>query len=157
MRIIGVGIAEIKVVQPPALLRTNLGSCIAVCLYDPSTATGGLLHFMMPQAPQSSEVGKVAKYGDTGINELVEEVKRMAHVKTCGGFIAKIFGGARVLQNINSEIGSNNEEAARRILKELGIPITASQTGGDRGYKIEFDVGTGITRCQRFGEEAKEY
>ena len=81
----------------------------------------------------------------------------MSQAKSCSGFVAKIFGGARVLQNISSDIGSNNEEAARRILKEMGIPITASQTGGDRGYKIEFDVGTGIARCQRFGEEAKEY
>jgi len=112
---------------------------------------------MMPRSLQGTAIVKKAKYADTGIQELVEEVKRMSQAKSCSGFVAKIFGGARVLQNISSDIGSNNEEAARRILKEMGIPITASQTGGDRGYKIEFDVGTGIARCQRFGEEAKEY
>ena len=31
-----VGIADIKVDKAPKVLKTNLGSCVAVCLYSPA-------------------------------------------------------------------------------------------------------------------------
>lgn len=152
-----VGIADIKVAKSPAIIKTNLGSCIAVCLYSASAQCGGMLHLMMPEAPTNKEILKKAKYADTGIPDLVRQLKRLCGPESSDTFIAKIFGGAKVLANIKTNIGQQNDTAVRAILKELGIKIVASQVGGEKGYKVEFDVSSGKVQCQVFGAEVKEF
>ena len=34
--------------QEPMIIKTLLGSCIAVCLHDPVAHVGGMNHFMLP-------------------------------------------------------------------------------------------------------------
>src|SRR4051812_49955421 len=46
----------------PRRLRTILGSCVSVCLYDPSLRIGGMNHFMLPRAPQADVLS--FRYGD---------------------------------------------------------------------------------------------
>jgi len=113
---------------------------------------------MMAKVPDEADMATVkkAKYADTGIVELVNQIKNSYGMKN-GELTAKIFGGAKVLKEVTHNIGYDNEVAARNILKEHNIPIVASKTGGEKGYKVEFNLGNGKVRCQVFGEEVKEY
>ncbi len=153
-----VGIADIKVGKAPSLITTNLGSCIAVCLYDRNKQVGGMLHLMLARASDGTtrEVVKVAKYADTGIPELLKQLR-----ETYGlgkeNFVAKIFGGAKILQFVTQNIGEENETAVREILRILGIRVVAAKTGGEKGYKVSFDLSTGKVVCQIFGEPAGEF
>ena len=54
-----VGIGEYAVAdQPDATIVTHaLGSCIAVCAWDPDAGVGGLLHFMLPTGSLSDAGG----------------------------------------------------------------------------------------------------
>ena len=47
-----VGIAELAVSQTPhdVIVTHALGSCIAVCVWDPVVRVAGLLHFLLPEA-----------------------------------------------------------------------------------------------------------
>lgn len=153
-----VGVAELKTGKVPQVIKTNLGSCVAVCLYAPAQQAGGMLHFMMAKAPDDADAKtiKKAKYADTGIDELINQLKGLFGI-THGDIQAKIFGGAKVLKEVTHNIGYSNEVAARAILKDRNIPVVSSKTGGERGYKVEFNLGTGKVKCQIFGEEIKEY
>lgn len=157
MEQIVVGMADIKVAKAPAAIKTNLGSCIAVCLYSPALKCGGMLHLMLPSAPANREVVKKAKYADTGIPELLRQLRAVAGVNAHHDFVAKIFGGACVLVNVKSNIGQDNGAAVKEILADLGIKIIAQEIGGNKGYKVEFDVQTGKVVSQIFGEQAKEF
>jgi chemotaxis protein CheD len=72
-----VGIADIKVGRAPSTLKTNLGSCIAVCLYDQHKKVGGMLHLMLASSNGITDKRelKKEKYADTGIAELLQQMK----------------------------------------------------------------------------------
>lgn len=153
-----VGIGEIKVGKSPATIRTNLGSCIAVCLYEPLTKVGGLLHIMLPSSLDFKDKPgfRSTKYADTGIPELVEELERTFGASR-RSLKAKIFGGGKLLKGVSASIGDNNEAAAREHLKKIGIPIVASKTGGEKGYQVDMDLVSGIVHCRVFGEETRDF
>ncbi|NTV30250.1 MAG: chemotaxis protein CheD [Candidatus Omnitrophica bacterium] len=155
---VSVGMADIKLGRDGDVLATVLGSCIGVCLFSASHGAGGLLHLMMPTAGNNAaQPGiKKAKYADTGVPELVHSLKVSFGVQP-KDLVAKIFGGAKVLQNVERNIGAENAVAVQAILKEYGIPLKAHKTGGERGYRIKFHTESGKVICQVFGGPTEEY
>ncbi len=157
-QVIVVGIADIKIGKGPAIITTNLGSCIGVCLYDKERQVGGMLHLMLARAsdgPTREDI-KITKYADTGIPELLRQLKATYGLGK-ENFVAKIFGGAKILKFVSHNIGEDNETAVREILKTLGIRVVAAKTGGEKGYKINFDLSTGKVMCQIFGATPGEF
>lgn len=156
-REITVGMADLKTGREGDLLSTVLGSCIGVCLYSPRHKVGGLLHLMMASAgAQATAPGcKKAKYADTGVPELIRNLKVAGVAPT--DLVAKLFGGAKVLQGVERNIGEENNIAVQTILKEYGIPVKASRTGGEKGYRIKFYMDTGKVVCQIFGQSIEEF
>ncbi|MFA6583617.1 MAG: chemotaxis protein CheD [Elusimicrobiaceae bacterium] len=152
-----VGIADVRVGRSPQVLKTNLGSCIAVCLYCQAAEVGGMLHFMLASPlPKEREGFKKGKYAETGIPELITVLKSRFGVEQTQ-LTAKIFGGASLLPGVKHNIGLDNEAAARKYLREYGIRIIASKTGGVKGYKVDFDLGTGKVKCQTFDGDIMEF
>ncbi|HIP92712.1 MAG TPA: chemotaxis protein CheD, partial [Thermotoga sp.] len=46
-----IGIGEYAVERNPAILVTlGLGSCVGVCIRDPSAKVGGMVHVMLPDS-----------------------------------------------------------------------------------------------------------
>jgi len=155
--IIVVGIGDAKIGQSPFVIRTTLGSCIAVCFYDHQQKIGGMLHLMMANSEGHTQRDfRPAKFANTGIPLLLEMLKKQYGLVP-SQLKAKIFGGAKILRMVSQDIGKDNEEAVRQILKALGISILAFKTGGDKGYQVDFDLSTGRVVCRIFGQEPGEY
>jgi chemotaxis protein CheD len=154
--IITVGVGELKITRSPGVLKTLLGSCIGIVLHDPLNKIGGLLHIMLPK--RNSEDAKITKYADTGLPYIVSQMVSNAGASR-SALYAKIFGGAKMFETNGKmmNIGEANEFEVRRILKEAGIRITASKTGGTKGYNIIFDTETGKVTCRIFGEPEEVY
>nr|MBO2470888.1 chemotaxis protein CheD [Bacillota bacterium] len=50
-RVIKVGMADLQVAKAPdRLVTVGLGSCVAVCIYDPTAKVAGLAHVMLPSS-----------------------------------------------------------------------------------------------------------
>jgi chemotaxis receptor (MCP) glutamine deamidase CheD len=118
-----------------------------------------MVHIAMVSTPlnqidQGEE--KKGKYADTAIHELLKILKNSFQLDK-EHFIAKIFGGAKILKMVSIDVGKNNEKAVREVLQELGIRIASCQTGGEKGYHVEFYLDNGTVICQAFGGEKKEY
>jgi chemotaxis protein CheD len=156
--LIVVGVADIKIGKAPDVITTSVGSCIAVCLYHPQRRVGGMLHLMLGRMGDAGNRNgvKKAKFADSGIPELLHQLKTAFGLED-RDFVAKIFGGARILKDVSYDIGRNNEEASRAVLKNMGINIIASKTGGEKGYKVKFDLSSGKVKCRIMGEDEKEY
>ncbi|MCK5707290.1 MAG: chemotaxis protein CheD [Candidatus Aureabacteria bacterium] len=158
-QILFAGMADIVVGQASAVIKTNLGSCVAVCLYDAGKKAGGLLHCMLPKYQQfknTSNSGKKEKYADTGIEELIKRLKTTFQTDE-KNLVAKIFGGAKVLKLISKNIGDENVSSVKETLKKKNIRIVAAKTGGQKGYKIDFQLQTGTVICQVFGEKKEVF
>ncbi len=121
----------------PAIISTLLGSCVAVCLWDPVTRAGGMSHYLLPL--WNAEGLPSPKYGNVAIPKLIEKIQSYGAKKN--NITAKIFGGGAVLQvadrrNRFLNVGARNIEIAFEILKKEGIWIQNYDVGGNTGRKI---------------------
>ncbi|MFL6245280.1 MAG: chemotaxis protein CheD [Thermoanaerobaculia bacterium] len=128
---------QIYAASHAALVSTVLGSCVAVCLWDPTARVGGMNHYLLP-------LGKGPRYASGAMPQLLDEMtSRGAFVAR---IVAKVFGGASVIPGLigpRKSIGTQNIEAALQFLTAHSIPVRAEQTGGRRGRKLLFHTGTG--------------
>jgi len=124
------------------VVSTILGSCVAVCLWDPEAGIGGINHFLLPLNPARG--ASDLRYGNTAMTRLLETmIERGASVRR---LMAKIVGGASVLDAFNSarrSIGDQNVIVARDFLRAHEIRIAGDQTGGRHGRKLLFHTGNG--------------
>ncbi len=136
--------AELYVSKTPYQINTILGSCVAVCLFDPITNIGGMNHFMLPY--WNGQGLASPKYGNIAIEKLVDKMISLGCNKN--SLKAKIFGGGEVIETqvVQFHIGLRNIEVAKQLLEEKKIPIVASSVGGKLGRKIEFVTSTGEVR-----------
>lgn len=57
--------------------------------------------------------------------------------------IAQIYGGAVKEKSEKPDLGTQNVETARKVLKKKDIAIISEDVGGMMGRKIAFDIKTG--------------
>ena len=157
--LIKVGMADYKVGRAPTtLISYGLGSCIGVSLYDPQTKIGGLLHIMLPDSSKSRSNENRAKFADTGINDMLQEVLRMGAVKS--RLVAKLAGGSQMFAFANGSdimrVGLRNAAAAKEILGKLSIPVVAEDTGGNYGRTVQIDLSNGVYKVKTIDKGDKE-
>lgn len=155
---IKVGMADLNVCKVPDNLTTlGLGSCVGVALYDPTTKISGMLHCMLPDSSKITNNSNIAKFADTGLDELVKRMTALGAGKA--RLVAKIAGGAQMFNfssgNEMMRVGDRNVEAVKKKLAELKIPIKAEETGANYGRTIEFYSETGKLLIKSVGREKK--
>ncbi len=144
--LVKVGMADYKVGKAPStLISYGLGSCIGISVYDPNSKVGGLLHIMLSDSTQSRATDNPAKFADTGIPLMIKEVVAAGAVQR--RLVAKMAGGAQMFSFANAtdimKVGEKNAIAAEAILKKMGIPIIAKDTGGTCGRTVSIDLNNG--------------
>lgn len=137
---------EIGVGSGNEILRTFVGSCIAVAIYSRRKKVAALAHIMLPDSNNHS--GQPGKYADTAIPEMIRQLNKY-HPGETTGWTAKMAGGAKMFAfQSGMPIGDQNVAAARKILNELNIPLLASCCGGEQGRRISLDVSTGLMKIE---------
>ena len=133
---------QLAVSSESGVLTTVLGSCVSICLWDRVRRVGGMNHFLLPfragEAQASTRFGNVATY------RLLSELAALGCERE--DLRAKVFGGACVLEAFRHEehnLGQQNVELARRLLKEADIPVIAEDVGGRRGRRLIFNTDDG--------------
>ncbi len=136
---------QLAVAAEPTAIVTVLGSCVAVCLWDPATRVGGVNHFLLPHHVERE---RSPRFGTVAVPQLVEEVVRAGAAP--GRLVAKVFGGACVLGSVRNarRLGEENAALALQLLEHAGIPVLDRDVGGERGRKLVFvsDEGTAWVR-----------
>lgn len=155
---IKVGMADLKICKSPDAITTlGLGSCVGIAIRDPVTKVGGLAHIMLPDSTAIQNSTSIPKFADTGIKELVKVVVEAGAGRT--RLVAKIAGGAQMFAFQNKSdlvaVGARNVEAVTAMLKELKIPILASDTGANYGRTVEFYPESGDFVIKAVGKEPK--
>lgn len=156
--VIKVGMADLNLCRDPDIITTlGLGSCIGIALYDPSTKIGGLAHIMLPDSTKMRNNSNIAKFADTGIEELLNRMIKAGAVKS--RLVAKIAGGAKMfevsgLSDIGN-VGQRNAEASRAKLKQLRIRLIAEDTGLNYGRTVELHCDNGDYYIKSVGKPLK--
>lgn len=142
--------------REPFQINTILGSCVAVCLYDPVLKYGGMCHYMLPL--WNGDGLASPKYGNIAIEKLMEKMINFGSKKY--NLKAKIFGGGEVIDTTTPHfnIGHRNIILANDMLKEENIPVISSSVGGKLGRKIIFFTDSGEVKqryVQRHSDNTK--
>jgi chemotaxis protein CheD len=137
-------------------ISTLLGSCVAACLWDPTVRVGGMNHFMLPgeagEAPSPWAVS--ARFGVYAMDVLINEMVHLGADRR--RLVAKVFGGARVLQGFDKlDVGAMNARFVLNFLEEEGIPIAAQDLLGDSPRKVHFFPATGKVQVRRLQLQAE--
>ena len=153
--LINVGIADMGIDLAPNTLRTILGSCVGICIYDPDVKLGGLSHIMLPSSKKPAN--NIKKYAETAIPYMIDEMIKMGADRR--RMIAKIAGGSTMFRHTENtlmgDIGKNNIVSTREILARLKIKIVSEDVGGDYGRTIDFYLETGELKIKTIGKEPK--
>lgn len=123
-------------------VTTILGSCVAVCLWEPSSRIGGINHFLLPT--HGGDVAASTRFGDLAIQDLIEQLLALGCRRH--NLRSKIFGGACVLEAFQvreNHLGQRNVEVAETCLRTADIPLVGRDVGGMRGRKLIFHTDDG--------------
>lgn len=159
IELIEVNLADYKTDKAPNVLITHgLGSCIAVALYDNIAKIGGLSHIMLPDSSRSKSSNEPMKFADKSLPAMVDElIKKGAEKRR---LVAKVAGGAQMFQlnklSNSVPISEQNIKSVIQNLKDLEIPLVASELGGNCGRTVELFLNTGIFRVRTINEGKKD-
>jgi chemotaxis protein CheD len=132
---------QLLVSTEPCRLRTILGSCVAVCLYDPEQRHGGMNHFMLPTSASAFETS--SRYGNRAMPMLLERLERLGSDRR--QLCASVFGGARVLFSDSElmHLGRRNVEFAFEWLEQHRITVVNSSVLGSKARRVDLDIESG--------------
>ena len=129
-------------------IATLLGSCVAVCLFDPKLRIGGMNHFLLPSRTSAANADTdVILSGDYAMEILVNGLLNKGANKS--RLVAKAFGGGTIVSSIRMAIGERNADFAHEWLDREGIPLVASDFSGPWSRKVVFVPQTGDAFCRR--------
>lgn len=144
--VIKVGMAELKVAKAPGKIAAlGLGSCVAICAYDSVVKVGGIAHVMLPLSSMAVGDNNRAKFGDTALSFLLEEIAKIGaephriDIKLVGG--AEMF--VHEIKNERLKIGERNIRVIEEACQNLGLKISGRCVGGHTGKSVTLDLENG--------------
>ena len=156
-----VRVADYAVAAAGTTLATiGLGSCVAIILHDASARVGALAHVLLPEQSLSRDTTNPAKFPQTVVPLLLEELRQLGSRGGPAALTARIAGGASMFSQLlpagGINMGERNVEATRRVLEAAKIRIVGQDTGGDYGRSVFYNVGEGsvLVRSLRRGDLA---
>jgi chemotaxis protein CheD len=153
---VGVGLGEIAVSQnhDEILVAFGLGSCVGIGAYDPIKGIAGLLHAVLPEPLNGSDLTST-KYVGNGINKLFDEMIKKGAVKE--RLIIRMAGGANMLTSPGLsktfDIGTRNIAMAQSILEAQKMKVVSQNVGGNTGRTFRVYVVDGKMTIRMIGEK----
>lgn len=150
-RTVNIPIGEYAVSKSPGDVLTThaLGSCVAVCVWDPVARVSAMLHFLLPDSSINKTRAQTqpATFADSGIPLLFQDAYR--HGLTKARAIVKLVGGAEVqadqpLGMFN--VGMRNVLAARSVLWKNGVLVKSELVGGTVARTVRLWADSGRMR-----------
>lgn len=158
LRAAPIGEMIVSATPDEVLIAYGLGSCVAICLYDPVARVGGILHALLPTPTTESRVnGRPTKYVDRGIALLLESMFK--HGAKRFRLMTYLCGGAKMVTTTGFEdqlnIGERNIVAAREAFETHRLQLRAEAIGGAAGRTVKLYIATGkvTVRTLRGGEQ----
>jgi chemotaxis protein CheD len=152
--VVGIGELAVSAEADEVIVTHALGSCIAVCIFDPVASVAAMLHFLLPDSRINETRARVqpAAFADTGIPLLFQTAYRYGLDKKRA--IVKLAGGAETADATGASFmtGRRNALAARNLLWRNGVLIRAQDVGGATARTVHLAVQGG--RMQVFNGRA---
>ena len=115
--------------DPNILFAAILGSCVAVCAYDPVLKAGGMNHILLPGSQSGGSAANMNMYAANLMELLLNDLYKMGASKSTLEF--KLFGGARVLDT-GANIGQENVDFVLNFAAMENLKFVSQSLGGEQ-------------------------
>ena len=144
---------EYYVTKHDEAITTVLGSCVSACIRDREIGIGGMNHFMLPinKSMTKEEVAAMsdaARYGNFAMEQMINDI--LKHGGRRENLEVKIFGGGRVLQNMQSlDVGNGNINFVREYIQTEGLALIGEDVGDVFPRKVIYFPKTGKVKVKK--------
>jgi chemotaxis protein CheD len=132
------------------LLKTLLGSCVAITLWHPTRQVGGMCHYLLPSRARRAGEPLDGRYGDEAVDTLVMAIGKVG-VKT-SEFICHLYCGADTMPSgaqVKLNVGERNIEQAWELIDKYGFQIDGIDVGDNVPRNVSIDLRTGLVDIRR--------
>jgi chemotaxis protein CheD len=144
------------------VISTLLGSCVAACLWDEQNRVIGMNHFLLAHRRYAKNEPlcrtEAGKYGIHSMELLINGMMKLGARRE--NLRAKAFGGASVMNTGRRDnslcVGEVNCRFIVEFLKTDGMPLVASDLGGDVGRVIHFFSDDFSVYSRKMGKTTQE-
>lgn len=132
---------------------TVLGSCVSACVRDKVFGIGGMNHFMLPlnkstNISDNSAMSNAGRYGNFAMEKMINDI--LKHGGSRENLEIKIFGGGRVLQNMQSlDIGNGNINFVREYIATEHLQLVGEDVGDVFARKVIYYPLTGKAKVKK--------
>lgn len=154
------GLGQLKAAKGDDIVLAclGLGSCVAICAWDPGSKVGGMAHMVLPNSGDARNPSAGNKFVDKAIPALLDDMIKLGAQRS--RLVVKLVGGAQVVAASAStdlfNIGQRNADASKKLLQSLGINVRASDVGGNRGRTARLYLDSGKLLVSKVGERPVE-
>ena len=155
--VIGIGEFAVTTALDAEIVTHALGSCVAVCLWDPVTHIAGMLHFLLPESKLNADraARQPGTFADSGIPMLFQAAYRAGAVKS--RLRVHLLGGAAIMGGPNGlDVGRRNALIAKKLLWQNGVLVKGESLGGTDTRTVHLFAADGrvvVTRGREVVEE----
>lgn len=148
-RVIEIKMGGLEIINDEtAELKTFVGSCVAICLFDLASKVAGMAHVMLPKKSDGVKFAAkndAGKYADEALSYMVSGmIQKGADPQRIK---AKMAGGATIFAHESEtslfNVGPRNIAFLKQILKENNIPLVSEDTGENFGRWVRFNLHSG--------------
>ncbi len=128
----------------PEILEAVLATCVGVVIVDREAKVGGLYHILLPEQTWEDSALDPELCAASGLPLFLDALRTAG----CGAakMEATLAGGALFgdisRADLDLDLGGRTVETANRILKQAGVPVLKSETGGYFGTRLELNLDT---------------
>ncbi len=141
-------------------IATVLGTCVALCVYDPKLGLAGMCHYLLPSDTYKGTGTKsVAEnpfnFGDFAIPTLLGLFKKRGSDRN--DLQVSILGGSVVGNGeLAMKVATENIACAERWLERLGLQLHKKKTGLPEGIQVRISAVTGGIYLKRISSSEIE-
>lgn len=134
-----------------AIVRTLLGSCVALTLWHPHRHMGGMCHYLLPSRTRPATVGLDGRFAEEAVELLVSSMARTGTKP--GEYLVDLYGGADTMPDQvhthKFNIGERNIEKALELVDRYGFQLQTVDVGGNEPRNVTLDMKSGQVELKR--------
>jgi chemotaxis receptor (MCP) glutamine deamidase CheD len=148
--------AELFISERPSIVRTVLGSCVAVTMFDRRLRISAICHALLPGTDEGSELDTHTsgpyKYVNSVVPLMVQRLRNYG--VEIDDLEVRLFGGADMMtarfgRPNYHPVGKSNIDAVIQAINAQSLQVNVSDVGGHMGRKILFYTHTGEVLLKR--------
>ncbi|WP_374595057.1 chemotaxis protein CheD [Aquabacterium sp.] len=134
-----------------AIVRTLLGSCVALTLWHPHRRMGGMCHYLLPNRTRPGGASLDGRFAEEAVELLVNSMARTGTKP--GEYLVDLYGGADTMPDQvhthKFNIGERNIEKALELVDRYGFQLQTVDVGGNDPRNVTLDMKSGQVELKR--------